>query len=66
MRCQNGFIAAVALVLSLVTLTGAVCSGQFLQAAQAESVGFDALAHDLFGGGQVASADQQSDQTSTQ
>ena len=56
MRHQHGFIAAVALVLGLITVTGTVYTDRFPLAAHAESVGFDALAHDLFKGGLVASA----------
>ena len=68
MRYQNGFVAVVALVLSLITLTGMVYTDEFPQAAQAESVGFDALAHNLFDGAAVACNDdkQQVAQTSTQ
>ena len=57
MRYQNVFVAVVALVLSLITLTGMVYTDEFPQAAQAESVGFDALAHDLFAGAAMASND---------
>lgn len=51
MRYRDGIIAtAAALALSLMTLTGVAFSGEFLLAAQAESVGFDALAHEMFDG----------------
>lgn len=57
MRYQNGFVAVVALVLSLITLTGMAYTDEFPQAARAESVGFDALAHNLFGGVAIACND---------
>ena len=50
MRYQNGIVTIVALALAALTLVGSVYADQFPQATQAESVGFDALAHDLFGG----------------
>ena len=50
MRCEKGWLAVVTLVLALVTLTGSAYTDQFSQAAQAQSAGFDALAHDLFDG----------------
>lgn len=51
MRYRDGIIStAAALALSLMTLTGVAFSGEFLLAAQAESVGFDALAHEMFDG----------------
>ena len=49
MRYQNGIIGLVTLALAAVVATGAVYSDQFPQASTAESVGFDALAHDLLG-----------------
>ena len=68
MRYQNGFVAVVALVLSLITLTGMAYTDEFPQAALAESVGFDALAHNLFDGAAMASNDdrQRPAETSTQ
>ncbi len=48
MRYQNGIIAVVTLVLAAITTIGTVYTDQFPQAHQAESAGFDALAHDLF------------------
>ncbi|MES2151863.1 MAG: hypothetical protein V4508_18945 [Pseudomonadota bacterium] len=57
MRYQNGFISIVTLVLALITVTGIAYTDQFPQAARAESVGFDALAHNLFDGSKVACAD---------
>ena len=57
MRCQNVFVTVIALVLSLITLTGMAYTDEFPQAAQAESVGFDALAHDLFAGAVMAAND---------
>lgn len=63
MRYQNSFVAVVALVLSLITLTGTAYTDRFPQVARAESVGFDALAHELFDGGgdkqQVAETSKQ-------
>lgn len=49
MRYQSGIIGIVGLLLATVMTAGAVVSEQFSQASQAEVVGFDALAHDLFG-----------------
>ena len=49
MRYQNGIVGIVSLMLAAVVATGALYSDQFPQASSAESVGFDALAHDLFG-----------------
>jgi hypothetical protein len=54
MRFKDAIISAVALVFSLMVLTGMAYSEQFQQAALAESVGFDALAHDLFDGSKMA------------
>ncbi|MCE3604245.1 hypothetical protein LXA47_11585 [Massilia sp. P8910] len=47
------------LAMAMLTLTGTALTDQFPQAASAESVGFDALAHDLFGSTLVASADEE-------
>ncbi len=38
------------LTLAAITMVGSVYADQFPQASRAESVGFDALAHDLFDG----------------
>ncbi|MDB5920644.1 MAG: hypothetical protein JWR40_4878 [Massilia sp.] len=57
MRYKDAIITAIALVLSLLTLTGMAYTEQFQQAAVAETAGFDALAHDLFDGGKIACAD---------
>lgn len=38
------------LALAAITMVGSVYTDQFPQAKHAESVGFDALAHDLFDG----------------
>jgi hypothetical protein len=57
MRNKDAIFTAIALVLSMVTLTGMAYTEQFQQAARAESVGFDALAHDLFDGSKMACAD---------
>jgi hypothetical protein len=48
MRIQNGLVGIVALVLAALTMLGSVYSDQYSQASQIQSVGFDALAHDLF------------------
>jgi hypothetical protein len=57
MRYKDAIITAVALVLSLLTLTGMAYTEQFQQAAVAENAGFDALAHSLFDGTKMACAD---------
>jgi uncharacterized membrane protein len=48
MRVQNVLIGFMTIVLAAVTMLGSVYSGSFPQASQAESAGFDALAHNLF------------------
>lgn len=48
MRFQTVIVIIVTLVLAAVTAVGTVYTDQFPQASQAQSVGFDALAHDLF------------------
>jgi len=58
MRHKDAIIAAIALVFSLSTLTGMAYTEHFQRAAQAESAGFDALAHDLFDGATLACADR--------
>lgn len=51
MRYRDGFIStAVGIVLSAAMLAGTAYTDQFPQAARAESVGFDALAHQVFHG----------------
>ncbi len=50
MRYQNGIVGIVTVALAALTLVGSVYTEQFPQVSQAESVGFDALAHDLFAG----------------
>ncbi|MET0855374.1 MAG: hypothetical protein ABWY27_01375 [Telluria sp.] len=57
MRIKDAIITVFGLVLSLSVLTGMTYSEQFQQAAVAERGTFDALAHDLFTGSKVASAD---------
>jgi len=57
MRYQNGVIGIITLVLAAVTMVGTVYSDQYPQASHAQSIGFDALAHDLFD--DVLSADDQ-------
>ena len=54
MRNKDAFTTAIALVLSLVTLTGMAHTDQFQQAAVAENAGFDALAHNLFDGASLS------------
>jgi hypothetical protein len=48
MRYQNGIIGVVTLLLAAVTTLGTVYTDGYSQASRAQSVGFDALAHDLF------------------
>lgn len=48
MRHQNGIVAVATLLLGALMLTATLFSGHFPQAARAEALGFDALAHDLF------------------
>ena len=45
---QNGIVAVATVLLGALLLTATLFAGHFPQAARAESVGFDALAHDLF------------------
>ena len=49
MRYQNGIISIVSFLFAAAVATGAIFSHQFPQASRAESIGFDALAHELFG-----------------
>jgi hypothetical protein len=48
MRIRDTFVAVVTLVLAVITVTGMAYTDQYPQAATAESVGFDALAHQVF------------------
>ena len=57
MRYKDATMTAIALVLSLVTLTGIAHTDQFQQAAVTENAGFDALAHNLFDGASLVCAD---------
>ncbi len=61
MRIRDSFISVVTLVLAVITVTGMAYSDQFPQAATAESVGFDALAHQVFSVGD----DDQSEQVAS-
>ena len=45
---QNGIVAIATVLLGALLLTGTLFAGHYPQAARAEAVGFDALAHDLF------------------
>jgi hypothetical protein len=58
MRYKDAIITAIALAISLTTLTGMAHTDQFQQAAVAESSGFDALAHNLFDGSRIACAER--------
>ncbi len=48
MRIRDTFVSIITLVLAVITVTGMAYTDQFPQAAKAESVGFDALAHQVF------------------
>jgi hypothetical protein len=50
MKTHDGLIAIVTLTLGLAASTGAVWSYGYPLPAQAESAGFEALAHAVFGG----------------
>ena len=50
MKVHHGLVALIGLALATVLLSGTFLSEQFPLAAQAHSVGFDALAHSLFDG----------------
>jgi hypothetical protein len=50
MKVHHGLVAVIGLVLATVLLSGTFLSEQYPLAAQAHSVGFDALAHSLFDG----------------
>ena len=58
MRYQKVILTVVTFAMALITLTGTAYTDQFPQAAHAESIGFDALAHNLFGSDQLAAADE--------
>ncbi|MDM5180176.1 hypothetical protein F2P44_20840 [Massilia sp. CCM 8695] len=59
MRYQKAIMLVATLAMAMLTLTGTALTDQFPQAASAESVGFDALAHDLFGSTLVARSDDE-------
>lgn len=50
MRIQHGFLMVLALALAGLTAVGTVYTTPYQQASQAQSAGFDALAHALFDG----------------
>ncbi|MES3020922.1 MAG: hypothetical protein V4857_04980 [Pseudomonadota bacterium] len=50
MRIKIEMVTVVAFLLGAITLAGVGVTDKFPQAARAESVGFDALAHAVFGG----------------
>jgi hypothetical protein len=50
MRYQHIMVVVISLAFAAVATFGAIYSEQFPHAASAESVGFDALAHDLLDG----------------
>ncbi len=50
MRYQNVIMILVSLAFAAVATLGTIYSEQFPHAASAESIGFDALAHDLLDG----------------
>lgn len=50
MRYQNIIVILVSLAFAAAATLGTVYSDQFPHATSAESVGFDALAHDLLDG----------------
>ena len=58
MRFRDTLISVVTLVLGLITVTGMAYTDQFPQAATAESVGFEALAHQVFSTSDEDSASQ--------
>ena len=47
MRYQNGIAGIVGVMLAAVMTVGTLYADHFPQASRAQSVGFDALAHDL-------------------
>jgi hypothetical protein len=50
MRTRDGLIAVISLTLGLAASTGAVWSNRYPLPVLAETAGFDALAHAVFGG----------------
>ena len=56
MRIQHALMTVVALALALLTVTGTFLTEHYPQAAEAHSVGFDALAHSLFDDATAASS----------
>ena len=48
MRIHNTVIVLVTAVFALLLVSGTALTEQYPQAARAQSVGFDALAHNLF------------------
>ena len=48
MRIHNTVIVLVTAVFALLLVSGTAMTEQYPQAARAQSVGFDALAHNLF------------------
>lgn len=62
MRFRDSIISVVTLVLGLITVTGMAYTDQFPQAVKAESVGFDALAHQVFSTAQEDQTDQVAEQ----
>lgn len=58
MRYQNGIMPLIALILAMITVTGIAYTEQFPQAAHAEQVGFDALAHNLFASDDAAQSEE--------
>lgn len=59
MRIKDAIFTVFGLVLSLSVLTSMTYSDHFQQASKVERGTFDALAHDLFDGSKVVSADSQ-------
>ena len=48
MRIHNTVMVLVTVVIALLLVSGTALTEQYPQAARAQSVGFDALAHNLF------------------
>lgn len=59
MRIHNTVVVIVGCVLALLLVSGTALTEQYPQAARAQSVGFDALAHDLFDVEPVQAEEQQ-------
>ncbi len=59
MRIHNTVVVVVAFVLALLLVSGTALTEHYPQAARAQSVGFDALAHDLFDVAVAPSEDKQ-------